>query len=80
MAGSIKAIILLATFDIIKVSVITIALVGTHWLMRNSSIAELINKMNWKWLGIVWSLMIILLVLSQKSSDSFIYFQFLKTL
>jgi alginate O-acetyltransferase complex protein AlgI len=67
---------LLPTLDIIKVSVITVALVGTHWLMRQSSIAELIKKMNWKLLGIVWAVMVILLVLSQKSSDSFIYFQF----
>jgi alginate O-acetyltransferase complex protein AlgI len=67
---------LLSTLDIIKVSVITLALVGTHWLMRQSSIAEMVKKMNWKLLGIVWGVMVILLVLSQKSSDSFIYFQF----
>ena len=67
---------LLPTLDIIKVSVITVTLVGTHWLMRQSSIADLINRINWKLLGIVWAAMVILLVLSQKSSDSFIYFQF----
>ena len=67
---------LLTTLDIIRVSIITIALVGTHWLMRHSSVADLIKKMNWKMLGIVWAVMVILLVLSQKSSDSFIYFQF----
>ena len=71
-----NGIALLSTLDIIKVSILTIALVGTHWIMRESSVAELTKKMNWKWLGIMWSVMIILLVLSQKSSDSFIYFQF----
>jgi alginate O-acetyltransferase complex protein AlgI len=67
---------LLPTLDIIKVSLITIALLGTHWMMRHSSIADLIKKINWKLLGIIWAVMVILLVLSQKSSDSFIYFQF----
>jgi alginate O-acetyltransferase complex protein AlgI len=77
MFGGVKnGAALLSTLDIIKVSVITIGLVGTHWLVRQSSIAELVKKMNWKLLGIIWGVMIILLVLSQKSSDSFIYFQF----
>lgn len=67
---------LLPTLDIIKVSLITVALLGTHWMMRHSSIADLIKKINWKLLGIIWAVMVILLVLSQKSSDSFIYFQF----
>jgi D-alanyl-lipoteichoic acid acyltransferase DltB (MBOAT superfamily) len=67
---------LLPTLDIIKVSVITVALLGTHWIMRQSSVADFIKKINWKLLGIVWAVMVILLVLSQKSSDSFIYFQF----
>jgi len=77
MFGGVKnGAAILPTLDIIKVSVITIALVGTHWMMRHSSVAVLIKKLNWKLLGIVWAAMVILLVLSQKSSDSFIYFQF----
>ena len=67
---------LLPTLDIIKVSVITLARVGTHWLMCQSFVADLIKKLNWKLPGIVWAVTVILLVLSQKSSDSFIYFQF----
>lgn len=71
-----KGIALLSTLDIIKVSAVTALLVSTHWFMRNSSISQLIQKSRWWLTGIAWGFMIILLVLSQKSSDSFIYFQF----
>jgi D-alanyl-lipoteichoic acid acyltransferase DltB (MBOAT superfamily) len=67
---------LLPTIDIIKVSVITLLTVGTHWLMRDSSVWQLTQRTKWWLAGIVWSLLIIAIILSQKSSDSFIYFQF----
>jgi D-alanyl-lipoteichoic acid acyltransferase DltB (MBOAT superfamily) len=67
---------LLSTLDIIKVSVITVLLVGTHWFMRNTSVLSLTRKMRWSVVALAWAAMLILLVVSQKSSDSFIYFQF----
>lgn len=67
---------ILPTLEIIKVTFITIALVTTHWLMRNSSVIQVSQKLNWWWTGIIWSLLITIIILSQKSSDSFIYFQF----
>lgn len=67
---------LLPTLDIIKVSVITILLVATHWFMRNSSVLEVTQKTKWWLAGLAWAAMLILLIVSQKSSDSFIYFQF----
>ncbi len=67
---------LLPTIDIIKVSVITVLLVATHWLMRDTSVLKVAQKTRWWVVGLAWSLLLILLVLSQKSSDSFIYFQF----
>jgi alginate O-acetyltransferase complex protein AlgI len=62
--------------DIFTVAVITIILVITHWLMRNTLILKMVDRMSWWLLGIVWSAMLILIVLSQNSSSSFIYFQF----
>ncbi|UEG50774.1 hypothetical protein LK994_04710 [Ferruginibacter lapsinanis] len=35
-----------------------------------------VEKMPWWLLGIVWSVLLMLLILSQESSSSFIYFQF----
>lgn len=68
--------VLLTTLAIIKISVITVLLVTTHWFMRNNRVLNVANRMPWWLLGIVWSAMLILLILSQESSSSFIYFQF----
>jgi D-alanyl-lipoteichoic acid acyltransferase DltB (MBOAT superfamily) len=71
-----NGIAVLPTIDMIKVAIVTVLLVATHWTMRNSSVSVLVSKGRWWVTGIAWALMLILLVLSQKSSDSFIYFQF----
>jgi D-alanyl-lipoteichoic acid acyltransferase DltB (MBOAT superfamily) len=71
-----KGIALMPTIDMIKVGVVTILLVSTHWFMRNNSVWQLAKKTKWWIVAIVWSLLLFALVLSQKSSDSFIYFQF----
>jgi len=66
----------LSYIDIIKVSVIIVLLVIAHWLMRNTMVLKVAGKMPWWLLGIVWSAMILLIMLSQNASSSFIYFQF----
>ncbi len=67
---------LLSTLAIIKVSVIVTCMVGFHWLMRNTKVLTVANKMKWWQIGLVWAAMLILLILSQESTSSFIYFQF----
>jgi D-alanyl-lipoteichoic acid acyltransferase DltB (MBOAT superfamily) len=67
---------LLSTLDLVKVFLVTGALLATHWLLRDLSIENIIHRTNWKVLGVAWAVMLILLVVSQKSSNSFIYFQF----
>ncbi|MCW3073291.1 MAG: hypothetical protein JWP69_360 [Flaviaesturariibacter sp.] len=66
----------LTTLAILKVSVITVLLVLTHWFMRNTSVLQVAHKLKWWLVGIIWAFMLILLLLSQESSSSFIYFQF----
>jgi D-alanyl-lipoteichoic acid acyltransferase DltB (MBOAT superfamily) len=66
----------LPTIDMIKVSVVTILLFCTHWFMRETSVISMAKSMRWWQVSIIWSLLLILIILSQKSSDSFIYFQF----
>ena len=68
--------VLLTTLSILKVAVITVCMFTAHWLLRNTRILNVARKMPWWLLGIVWALLIILLILSQESSSSFIYFQF----
>lgn len=71
-----KAEVLLTTLSIIKVSLIIFLLVLFHWLMRDTRILVVAEKMPWWLLGIIWSVLLLLLIWSQESSSSFIYFQF----
>jgi alginate O-acetyltransferase complex protein AlgI len=66
----------LSYMEIIRVSVIIVLLVIAHWLMRNTMVLKVAGKMPWWLLGIVWCAMILLIMLSQNASSSFIYFQF----
>ena len=67
---------LLPTIDMIKVSVVVFFMILAHWFMRNTSVLEVAKKLKWWVVSIVWASMLIALIVSQKSSDSFIYFQF----
>lgn len=67
---------LLPTIDMIKVSVVTLGLLLTHLLMRNTNVLALVQKSKWWAVGIAWGLMLVAIIVSQKSSGSFIYFQF----
>ncbi|MBW4360939.1 MBOAT family O-acyltransferase [Flavobacterium taihuense] len=67
---------LLTTLAIIKVAVIIPLIVITHWLMRNTKVLEVAHQLSWWKLGIAWSTIILLLIWSQESGSSFIYFQF----
>ena len=74
--GSDSSAPLLSTLAVLKISLITIGLVACHWMMRNTRVLNVTSKMPWWLLGIVWAIMLILLIWSQESSSSFIYFQF----
>ncbi|MBL0130707.1 MAG: MBOAT family protein [Chitinophagaceae bacterium] len=67
---------LLNTLAILKVSIIVFFMVMAHWLLRNTKVLEVIPKLSWWFFGIIWAVIIILLIWSQESSSSFIYFQF----
>lgn len=76
MFGITEGAPVLSTINMIKVSVITVLLVGSHWLMRNTGVLQVAQKTKWWVVGIAWAFLVVCLILSQKSSDSFIYFQF----
>ena len=67
---------LLATVAILKIAIIIPLTIIIHWLMRNRNTIDVAYKLPWWLTGTVWSLMLILLIWSQKSGGSFIYFQF----
>jgi D-alanyl-lipoteichoic acid acyltransferase DltB (MBOAT superfamily) len=67
---------LLATVAMLKIAIIIPLTIIIHWLMRNRNTIDVAYKLPWWLTGTVWSLMLILLIWSQESSSSFIYFQF----
>ena len=67
---------ILTTLAIIKVAVIVPAMFIVHWLMRNTKVLEVAYKIPWWLLGLIWAILLLLLMWSQESSSSFIYFQF----
>lgn len=67
---------LLSTLAIIEVCIITFLMVLAHWLMKDTKVLTVAEKLPWWLLGIAWSIMILLIIWSQESSSSFIYFQF----
>jgi D-alanyl-lipoteichoic acid acyltransferase DltB (MBOAT superfamily) len=69
-------ILFLTTLDIYKVMFVMVALIGCHWLMRDTSVTKVAGQTPWWIMGFAWASMLIILVLTQKSTGSFIYFQF----
>jgi alginate O-acetyltransferase complex protein AlgI len=67
---------ILATLAMLKIGVILSLLVLLHWLMRDTKIVDVAYRLPWWVTGLIWSAMLILVILSQASSGSFIYFQF----
>jgi alginate O-acetyltransferase complex protein AlgI len=71
-----KAAALLPYIDVIKVTTVIGLMLIFHWIMRNTSVLAVAQKTKWWIVGLVWSFFIISIIISQKSGDSFIYFQF----
>jgi len=77
MFGQVKgATALLTTLAVIKITVIISLMVIVHWLMRNTRVLDVVRKLHWGAVGVIWAVMILLIIWSQESSSSFIYFQF----
>jgi alginate O-acetyltransferase complex protein AlgI len=74
--GAQGAVPILTTLAIIKVTSIVALMLLFHWLMRNTRVLDLAVRLPWWVTGLAWSVMVILLILSQESGGSFIYFQF----
>jgi alginate O-acetyltransferase complex protein AlgI len=67
---------LLSTLAVGKIAIIISVMLVSQWLLRHSRILEVAHRLPWWVTGLFWSAIVILLVLSQASSSSFIYFQF----
>ena len=67
---------ILPTLDIIKTSIVITLMIAIHWLMRNTTVLQVAQKTKWWVIAGIWAILIIGVIISQKSGDSFIYFQF----
>lgn len=76
MFGLQKGEPLLTSLALVKVAVIIPLMMLFHWLMRNTKVLNVAYKTPWWLLGLMWSVLLLLLIWSQESSSSFIYFQF----
>jgi alginate O-acetyltransferase complex protein AlgI len=68
--------IVLGYYSIIKVAIIISFTLFFHWKMREKRVLAEFSKLHWWALGLIWAGMLILLIWSQESTSSFIYFQF----
>jgi alginate O-acetyltransferase complex protein AlgI len=68
--------VVLNYLSITKCLVISVLLLTAHWYMRDKKVLEEISVMPiWK-ITTVWTFMLTMIILSQESTSSFIYFQF----
>ena len=67
---------LLNTIAIVKVAVVIPLMLLFHWVMRDTTVLKVTAKLPWWMVSIGWAAIVILIVLSQGTSKSFIYFQF----
>lgn len=66
----------LRTLDIYKVILVTVGINTSHWLMRNSSLESVLQKIPAGAIALWWSFMVVTVILMQGGSNAFIYFQF----
>ncbi|HEV9037433.1 MAG TPA: MBOAT family O-acyltransferase [Puia sp.] len=74
--GAQGAVPILTNLAITKVVVIVTAMIFVHWFMRNRRMLDLVYEIPWWLTGVLWAVILLLLILTQSSSASFIYFQF----
>jgi alginate O-acetyltransferase complex protein AlgI len=71
-----RAEAILSTREILQVALVTIGLLIAHWSMRETSLEAVVARLPRWTVGAVWFLMACAIILTQGSSNAFIYFQF----
>ncbi len=67
---------ILYTLNILLVLGVVLLMVLAHWIMRNRSVLSITAQSPAWATGLSWAGMLLLILLAQKTSESFIYFQF----
>jgi len=67
---------ILPTREILQVGIVTLGLLGAHWLLRHTTLEAVVARMPRALLAGIWSVMLCGIILSQGNANAFIYFQF----
>jgi hypothetical protein len=67
---------ILPTREILQVGLVTLGLLGAHWLLRHTSLEAVVARVPRALLAGTWTLMLCAIILSQGNAHAFIYFQF----
>jgi alginate O-acetyltransferase complex protein AlgI len=67
---------ILATVDLVMVTLIVGGIVFAHWLMRNRTLESAVARVPATVLSGTWALMLFAIVIAQGTGNAFIYFQF----
>lgn len=62
--------------DVVVVSAVLAALLGTHWFMRNREFGSALKRLPWPVIGLILGAMLIAILLSPGEERDFIYFEF----
>ncbi len=65
-----------STIGILLTTIVTTGMLLTHWIMRDRSLEQAVERTPWWLTGILWGLMLFSITTTQGSGDAFIYFQF----
>ena len=65
----------LENFDLLLCSLVIAGMLASPWCMRNLRIEDLVSRTPWWLLAIVWSVMLILILLTRGESNALFYFQ-----
>jgi len=67
---------ILGSFDVFKVLALITLLFISHWVMRDTSMKAVSQKIPTWVLGVFWAILFFLIIIAQGNSEQFIYFQF----
>jgi alginate O-acetyltransferase complex protein AlgI len=67
---------ILPTREILQVGLVTLGLLGAHWLLRHTTLESVVTKAPRPLLAGLWTIMLCTIILTQGNANAFIYFQF----
>jgi alginate O-acetyltransferase complex protein AlgI len=67
---------ILATREMLQIGIVTFFMILAHWSLRDISIEQAVERLPRWFVTIAWAVMACAIILTQGSSNAFIYFQF----